>query len=257
MTTPAQIDEAFDAIAYQKGAAVLRMIESYVGPEPFKKGVNAYLQAHAYGNATSQDFWTAIAAASGAPVDRIMPTFVNQPGVPLIDVSLSCPASETRVTLGQHRFQLEGPALPAAADVWQVPVCFAPADAKRGSSAPPPMCFVLDAPRHDYTIRDAGCLRWVFANAGARGYYRTAYPPEILAAMAPHIEKSLTAPERLSLVDDEWALVRTGRHGVADFLTLASVFGGESSSGASGRSIQSGGRRTRGSHSFNGSIRRM
>jgi aminopeptidase N len=234
VTTPAQIDEAFDAIAYQKGAAVLRMIESFVGAEPFKKGVNAYLQAHAYGNATSQDFWTAIAAASGAPVDRIMPTFVNQPGVPLLDVSLSCPASETRVTLGQHRFQLEGPAPPAAADAWQVPVCFAPADAKRGSSAPPPMCFVLDAPRHDYTIRDAGCLRWVFANAGARGYYRTAYPPELLAAMAPHIETSLTAPERLSLVDDEWAIVRTGRHGVADFLTLASVFGGESSSGALG-----------------------
>jgi aminopeptidase N len=234
VTTPAQIDEAFDAIAYQKGAAVLRMIESYVGPEPLRKGVNAYLQAHAYGNATSQDFWTAIAAASGAPADRIMPTFVNQPGVPLIDVSLSCQASETRVTLGQHRFQLEAPAQAPAADIWQVPVCVAVPDAKHGSSPPPPMCFVLDAPRHDYPIRDVGCQRWVFANAGARGYYRTAYPPDMLRAMAPHIETSLSAPERLSLLDDEWALVRTGRHSVADFLTLASVFGGESSSGALG-----------------------
>ena len=234
VTTPAEIDEAFDAIAYQKGAAVLRMIESYVGPEAFKKGVNAYLQAHAYGNATSQDFWTAIAAASGAPADRIMPTFVNQAGVPLIDVSLSCPSNETRVTLGQRRFQLDAPVQEATAGVWQVPVCFELADAKRGPSAPPPMCFVLNAPRHDYTIHDAGCQPWVYANAGARGYYRTAYPPDLLRAMAPHVETSLPAPERLSLVDDEWALVRTGRHSVADFLTLASVFGGESSSGVLG-----------------------
>ena len=67
--TPAQIDEAFDAIAYEKGAAVLRMLENYVGAETFRNGVNAYLQAHAYGNATSEDFWKAMAAASGKPVD--------------------------------------------------------------------------------------------------------------------------------------------------------------------------------------------
>src|SRR5450631_2483696 len=58
--TPAQIDEAFDVIAYQKGAAVLRMIEGYVGAETFRKGVNAYIEAHAYGNVKSADFWNAI-----------------------------------------------------------------------------------------------------------------------------------------------------------------------------------------------------
>jgi aminopeptidase N len=234
VTTPAEIDGAFDVIAYQKGAAVLRMIESYVGPEPFQTGVNAYLQAHAYGNATSQDFWGAIAAASGAPADRIMPTFVNQPGVPLIDVAATCPANQTRLTLGQQRFQLDAPPQAIAADVWQVPVCVDPAYAMRGPNPPPPVCFVLDAPRHDYTIHDAGCRTWLFANAGAHGYYRTEYPPDMLRTMAPHIETALSAPERLSLVDDEWALVRTGRHSVADFLTLASAFGGESSSGALG-----------------------
>src|SRR5262249_16983271 len=72
--TPSEIEEAFDAIAYEKGAAVLRMIERYVGAETFKAGVNAYLKAHAYGNATSADFWSAMAGASGRPVDRIMPS---------------------------------------------------------------------------------------------------------------------------------------------------------------------------------------
>jgi aminopeptidase N len=100
--TPAQIDEAFDAIAYQKGAAVLRMLESYVGAETFRKGVNAYLQAHAYKNATSEDFWKALSASSGKPVERILPTFVNQPGVPLLDVSIACANGQTAVTLKQR-----------------------------------------------------------------------------------------------------------------------------------------------------------
>ena len=89
--TPAQIDEAFDAIAYEKGAAVLRMLENYLGAGTFRNGINAYLQAHAYGNGTSQDFWNAMTAASGKPVDRILPTFVNQPGAPLVEVALGVP----------------------------------------------------------------------------------------------------------------------------------------------------------------------
>ena len=82
--TPGEIEEAFDAIAYEKGAAVLRMIESYVGPEPFRKGINSYLQGYAYGNAASEDFWSAIARSTDKPVDKILATFVNQPGLPLI-----------------------------------------------------------------------------------------------------------------------------------------------------------------------------
>ena len=88
--TPAEIDGAFDAITYEKGAAVLRMVENYLGAETFRKGINTYLEAHAYGNGTSQDFWTIMSSASGKPIDAILPTFVNQPGAPLIDVSFAC-----------------------------------------------------------------------------------------------------------------------------------------------------------------------
>ena len=92
-------------IAYEKGAAVLRMIENYLGPDTFRKGINAYLQAHAYGNGTSQDFWNAMAAASGKPIDKILPTFVNQPGAPLVDVSLACARQPHRSsTVAQQRF---------------------------------------------------------------------------------------------------------------------------------------------------------
>ena len=65
-----------------------------------------------------------------------------------------------------------------------------------------------------------GCPPWIFVNAGGLGYYRTAYSPAALRAMAPLLQGTLTAAEQLSLVEDEWALVRAGRHTVTDYLTI-------------------------------------
>src|SRR5205085_9591762 len=102
--TSAQIEGSFDTIAYEKGASVMRMIEGYVGPAVFQQGVNAYLQRHAYGNATSEDFWTAMASNSGKPIDRILPEFVNRPGVPVFETELLCDAGGARVKLTNRRF---------------------------------------------------------------------------------------------------------------------------------------------------------
>ena len=227
--TPAEIDALFDTITYQKGAAVVRMIEHYVGADAFRDGVNAYLKAHAYGNATSEDFWKTITATSGKPVDRILPTFINQPGVPILDVSaLSCTANgqTTRATFGQERFLLNATdAARAAATVWQVPACL-----KAGTSADSSACLVISQPRLTLDVAQ-GCVGWIFANAGAEGYYRTAYAPEILRALAPHVEDALSAPERVTLIGDEWALVRANRHTIADYLTLAAGYGREPVSG--------------------------
>jgi aminopeptidase N len=226
--TPAEIEESFDSITYEKGAAVLRMIERYVGADAFRDGVNAYLQAHAYGNATSQDFWTALAATSRRPVDQILQTFVNQPGVPLIEVSLRCEDNNTitRGVFRQQRFTLEPGAnggIPAT--VWQVPIC-----TKFQGSNSPESCSVLDKEQQVIEVA-RGCPAWVFINAGADGYFRTAYAPEMLRAMAPQIGTALAAPERLTLIEDEWALVRAGRHTAADYLTIAAGFAREQTSG--------------------------
>jgi puromycin-sensitive aminopeptidase len=56
----------------------------------------------------------------------------------------------------------------------------------------------------------------------------------MLRALAPHVADALTAPERLMLIDDEWALVQANRHNAADYLTLAAGYGRESSSGVLG-----------------------
>jgi aminopeptidase N len=225
--TPAQIESLFDAITYQKGGAVLRMIEAYVGAEPFRDGINAYLKAHSYDNATSADFWAAIATTSGKPVDRILPTFISQPGVPLVELSaLTCTADGvTRATFSQQRFFSDAADAAGVTASWQIPTCL-----KAANTSEPSTCFVLPASQLSVDVAQA-CVPWVFANAGAQGYYRTQYPPAMLRALAPHLQDRLSAPERLVLIEDEWALVRANRHHAGDYLALAAGYGRESSSG--------------------------
>lgn len=212
--TSAEIKEMFDGITYQKGAAVLAMLESYVGPAVFRKGVNAYLQAHANGNATSADFWQAMARVSGKPVDKIMPTFVMQSGVPLVTVSGSCLKDHTTLLVEQQRFYLSPQSAAKAPDQqWQLPVC------TKSAGPWPSKCFLLAAKQEKQEINHCG---WVMANRDAKGYYRVLYQdPKDLMSVAAAAEKELTVPERIAFVEDTWAMARSGKQPVGIFLDVA------------------------------------
>jgi aminopeptidase N/puromycin-sensitive aminopeptidase len=212
--TPGQIQELFDGIAYGKAAAVLRMIEAYIGPETFRAGVNEYLKRHAYGNATAEDFWITLAQVSKKPVDQIMATFVKQPGVPMVRLEAQCTGNSTTVSMKQQRYFYDRSKLDAANDqLWEVPVCLKTGP---GSSS---QCELLTKREQTFTI--PGCSAWVLGNAGGTGYYRTAYEPKAVHALAQDVETALTPQERLLLLIDTWASVRVGRQPVGDYLTLA------------------------------------
>jgi len=220
-STSPEIKEMFDGITYEKGAAVLGMLETYVGPEVFRKGVNAYLQAHANGNATSADFWQAMARVSGKPVDKIMPTFVMQPGVPLVTVSGSCADGKMKLQLSQQRFLL-GASSDKQDQVWSIPVCTKAAQSA-GSA-----CYLADKKTENVTA-DA-CPAWVFANRDAKGYYRVFYEDqENLMNVATAAEKELTVPERIALVEDLWAMARAGKEPVGVFLDATKALQAEHS----------------------------
>jgi aminopeptidase N len=209
--TPAQALELADVISYNKTAAVLRMVEGYVGPAVFRKGINAYLSAHAYGNATAPDFWNAIAAASRKPADKVMSSFVMQPGVPLVSVSASCSNGNTQVKLSQTRYFFNRESLNAGSpELWQIPVCLKAGNREK--------CELLT--RKSQTVELSGCAP-VYANAGARGYYRTGYDPATLHRLAATAEQELSPAERVQLLGDAWAQVRVDRATVGDFLALA------------------------------------
>ena len=84
--TPDEINQVFDPIAYEKTGSVLAMIEAYVGPEAFRRGVSSYLKRFSYANASGEDFWAEMTRVTGKPVDQILRSFVDQPGIPLLSV---------------------------------------------------------------------------------------------------------------------------------------------------------------------------
>jgi aminopeptidase N len=212
--TPGQILELFDGIAYGKAAAVLRMLEAYLGEDTFRAGVNAYLKQHQYGNATASDFWDAQARSSKKPVDKIMPTWVTQAGLPIVDVKAQCAGDSTRVTLTQQRYFYDRAKFEEPNDqLWQIPICL------KGSAGESAKCELMTRKEESFTL--PGCSKWVLANAGASGYYRAGYQPEAVRALAADAETRLTPAERIALQTDIWASVRVGREPVGDYLAFA------------------------------------
>ena len=186
--TPAEINQQFDSISYGKAGAVIGMVEHYLGPDVFQKGVQRYMQEHKFGNATAEDFWNTMTAVSGKPVDKIMESFVAQPGEPLLRFA---PGPNGSLTVQQSRFYLT-PKPDAAAQSWTLPVCV------KGRLA----CQVISGASS--TIK-AGTA--TFANADAKGYYRSDFSPELLKQVIANAP-SLNAPERIDLLGDRLALMR-------------------------------------------------
>ena len=113
----------FDPIAYEKTAGVLGMIEAYVGPEPFRRGVSSYLNKYAEGNAAGEDFWTEMTRVTEKPVNRIMKSFVEQAGAPLLTREDAMRGrrhgSVDRAVALRRRARRED----AAPQHWTLPVC--------------------------------------------------------------------------------------------------------------------------------------
>ena len=209
--TNEQINEVFDAIAYEKTSAVLRMIEAYVGADAFRQAIGSYLKKFSYANAAGEDFWAEVARVTGRPVDRILRSYVEQPGAPVLTVRTSCSGGAAGITVTQSRF-VGTPGVAPPPQTWTVPACFKTADG-------PPRCELIAASEQRAA---AGACTAVFANADARGYYFSEYSPadvRSLAANAP----ALSPVERLSLLGDEWWMMRGGRHGIDAFLDLAAA----------------------------------
>lgn len=206
--TPDEINEMFDGITYAKGGSILHMVESYLGEETFRQGVHNYLKAHMYGNATAEDFWNAQTANSHKPVNKIMESFITEPGVPLLTFGK---AANDRVQATQSRFFLNPKTAPEKTGnrPWTIPVCFKAEAANQ--------CELLSTMTGALKVPNASLF---YADGGAAGYYRSAYAPADYKALLSHVLE-LTGPERISVVGDELALMHAGKSTSGDFLALA------------------------------------
>jgi len=208
--TPAQIEQIFDFITYSKAAAMLYMVEGYTTPEVFRRGINAYLKQYGYSNATSRDFWKAIAEVSKKPVDLILSSFVTRPGVPLVTVRATCEQGSQHLSLSQRRYSYDRRLFDSrTSELWAIPVCVKGTGEK---------CELLEKKEAELTL--PGCAA-AFGNAGARGYYRSGYDSEDFHKLTVSAGTALTPPERIMFLNDAWAAVRVDRQPIGNFLSLA------------------------------------
>jgi aminopeptidase N len=202
---------AFDAITYNKGQALIRMLENYLGENVFRDGIRSYMAAHAYGNTTTADLWRALENVARKPVTGIAVSFTEQDGVPLILAETSCRGDTQRLALRQERFVVaprSAAALPPRN--WQVPIAFGPPQAKS------PDVVLLQGSTE---IAAGSCGEAVKVNLGDIGYYRVEYGPASRAALAKSL--ALLSPEdRVNFLADAWAMVQAGRAEPPSYLAL-------------------------------------
>ena len=196
--------ESFDAITYEKGGAILRMIEGYLGSDGFRDGIRLYMKKHREKNATADDLWGALAEASGQPILELANGWIRQTGYPLVTIS----EHQGKLKLEQKRFFSDPQASPEPTR-WLVPVVLRLGDKEQR---------VLLGQASE-VIEPAYAFDWVLGNAGARGFYRTAYDSVLLEKLIRALP-DLRPEERMLLVSDQWALVRAGAVKIDAFLQL-------------------------------------
>ncbi len=204
VTDNSRIDSTFDAITYLKGGQVLAMVESYVGAEKFRSGIQDFLKRHEHGSATSDEFFAALAQASGQPaVIAAFRSFVDQPGVPLISIA-SGPGNDAELVVSQDRYLPIGSTL-TGGQRWQVPLCM---HAYPNAGAPSKTCSLLTDRSGSYPVATGTVA--LMPNADGAGYYRFALPGprfDALLDVAPRLPES----ESIMVADSAAAAFLAGR----------------------------------------------
>jgi tricorn protease interacting factor F2/3 len=198
----AEIMARADFITYFKGSRLVRMIESYVGEEAFRRGLSAYLKRHQFGNARSTDLWRALEESSGRGIVDVMRAWVERPGHPVIRVRSVGPDVE----LTQRRF---GYAPDGASDPpWPIPLTIERAGERRS--------VLFDRERMVLPGHSAGPVR---IDPGRAGFFRILLDPPLRPEAIEGL-MSLPPLDRFGFVHDARAFLLSGEYSLDEYIRI-------------------------------------
>ncbi len=197
MNSRENMKRVYSPLVYEKGAAILSMLEQWIGPERFRTAMRLYLSNHANGNATTADLGAAIQKATGVDATAVLNGFLDRPHAPEFHFSVRCENGAGSLVVEQN------------GQPWAAPVCWHDAGGAR-------TCAVVDGPRVVKSV--GGCPAWTWPNATGAGYYRSVPDPAMLEAVVANGYSELSAPERVSLAGDIVAGLVSGSEGAGDVL---------------------------------------
>ncbi|KAH3667298.1 hypothetical protein OGAPHI_002947 [Ogataea philodendri] len=209
-----EINQIFDAISYEKGSSVLRMLDNWLGTENFIKGVSHYLNKHKYGNAVTEALWDSLAQVSGKDVNSAMQVWTKSVGYPLVQVS----EKDGKVSVSQQRFLTTGDVKPED-DKTVFPIFL---NLKTDSGIDN---IVLDKKEATLDVKSSDFFK---VNGNSTGVFRVNYEPERWTALGAASDK-LSVEDKVGLLSDAGALSVAGIAKTTSLLTLVSEFKDEES----------------------------
>lgn len=215
VVAPKDADAMFDVLTYEKGGAVLRMLEQYLGPSIFRDGVQRYLGAHQFGNAETSDLWRALGETSNERIPAIMDSWIFRPGYPLVTVTTD--DSGKALSFSQRRFTYLANGSETSV-LWQVPINLR----VRVNGDVQSMRLLLSSAEQRLELPDRP--DWVVVNERGHGFYRVRYAPDLLQRLTDVPFEVLAPVERFNLINDAWALTLAGFAPVREYLDLTGRF---------------------------------
>ena len=210
VNSPAEIREIFDAISYDKGGCILRMLENYVGESNFRKGLKKYLTKFKYSNAQGQDLWNEIGNASDLPVSKMVNSWLKQPGFPLVEVN----QTNSHLYLKQKRYLLE-PNKKFNKGSWLIPISVG-ASKEIAKTMLSKKSTKLKIPKKT--------LGFV-VNYGRKGFYRVKYGEEILLDLKMLVDQKKISPiDRWAIQNDLYSLCVSGEEQVRNYLDFSDAY---------------------------------
>ncbi|MBN1832693.1 MAG: M1 family metallopeptidase [Deltaproteobacteria bacterium] len=204
-------------IIYSKGGSVLRQVEGYMGEDDFREGVRHYLKKHEFGCASSHHLWNAFEEVSSKPVSKMMESWVEQPGFPLVEVR----RKGRELSLNQKRFTyLEN----TSDQTWLIPlgvkVFYGNGQTKTTSILFEDKDLKIDVGEDVVAYK---------VNHRQTGFYRVKYSKEedLQALGVRAANKELSSEDRWGLQNDLYALVRTGEAALDDYLGFLAYYSTE------------------------------
>lgn len=230
---PNQISQIFDAISYEKGSTVIRMMHLFLGEETFRNGVRRYLKLHKYANAEQSDLWAALteearinkALPEDVDVKTVMESWTLQTGYPVITVTRNYESSTAEIT--QVRFLSDREQQANATDYcWWVPLTYVTSENPNFE----------DTRAKEWMMCGAGKLRkgpikqlqkmppadqWVLFNVQLAGLYKVRYDITNYKLLIKQLNSeqynTISLANRAQLIDDAMDLAWTGeqQYGIA------------------------------------------
>jgi len=219
---PEEVDEIFDAISYQKGSSVIRMLYNWLGAELFQTGIRKYLKKFSYQNTQTEDLWKCLEEASGQPVEKVMSTWTLQMGFPMVDVSIK-DSTENSVTLSLKQCKYTALSNSKTNFLWCVPISIntycSQNDTVKNHQ------FLFHSESATFTLTEVKKEDLIKLNPDFCGFYRLNYDKKMLEKLLRAVkEKKLNYIDRLNIINDIYSIAQTGKISLADYLEALDMY---------------------------------